>query len=96
MIFAGIARFASWQIPTWLGRDETRPDIAAGRTLTALRRADDVSAVELRKLALDHWHARANSAWRLSILKYTWLRRAAFALIVPMLFLVTVGVALLI
>jgi hypothetical protein len=96
MVFAGIARFASWQTPRWLRRDETRPDIEAGRTLTALRRAGDLSAVELRTLALDHWNARANSAWRLSILKYTWLRRAAFALIVPLLFLVTVGVALLV
>jgi hypothetical protein len=96
MIFAGIARFASWQTPTWLGRDEKRPDIAAGSTLTVLRRADDLSAVELRQLALGHWNARANSAWRLSILKYTWLQRAALALIVPLLFLVTVAVALLV
>jgi hypothetical protein len=96
MIFAGISRFASWQIPTWLGRGETRPDIIAGKTLSALRDADDVSAVDLRRLALDHWKARADSAWRLSMLKYTWLRRAALALVVPLLLLVTVGAALLV
>lgn len=95
MIFAGIARFASWQTPTWLGRGEKRPDLAVAASLAALRCADQVSAVELRKLALKHWNARADSAWRLSMLKYTWLQRAAFALCAPLFFLVVVAVALL-
>jgi hypothetical protein len=95
IVFAAVARFASWRTPAWLRSDKTRPDLDVGASLTALRCADDIPAIELRSRALDHWNARAESAWRLGQLKYAWLKRAALALSIPLFFLVIVAIALL-
>jgi hypothetical protein len=96
MIFAAVARFMSWRTPTWLRSDKTRPDLDVRTSLGMLRHADDLPALELRRRALNHWTARAESAWRLGQLKYSWLQRAAFTFTVPLLFLVVVAVALLV
>jgi hypothetical protein len=95
IICASIARFASWRTPEWLGRPSPPRHVAVRVTLQALRNADDVSDLQLRSVALDHWTARSMSAWELGQFKYTWLKRATLALLIPLLLLVVVGVALL-
>jgi hypothetical protein len=65
------------------------------KSLKALRDADHLSDIQLRNVAFDHWIARSVSAWELGQFKYMWLKRAALALLVPLLFLVVVGAALL-
>ena len=69
---------------------------AVDESLHAFRAvSNDTPQVEVRALAQDHWKARAESAWRLGDFKRGWLRRSAYLLGAPLLFLIVVAVALL-
>lgn len=95
MLCAAIARFSSWGAATRLGHREPR-NLTVGDSLEAMRNPGDISAAELRELALRHWHARALSAWDLGDFKVKWLTYAAFAFAAPIVFLLVVAVALVI
>jgi hypothetical protein len=95
VLLALTARFASWGAFAKLQRREERRDTAVRESLQRLRSSEAMSGVELRKLAYEFWNRRAESAWRLGAFKQSWLKWSGVALIVPMIFLVIVGIALL-
>lgn len=72
--WANLARVVSWTTAWWQGGTKLAPpqrlpsDIV-GQTLSAIRGLDDADQIVLRQSVLEHWRARAESAWRLGQLK---------------------------
>jgi hypothetical protein len=71
---ASLARVVSWTTPRWRGGaklapSERLPSNIVGQTLSAVRGLNDADRNALRERIVEHWRARAESAWRLGQLK---------------------------
>lgn len=87
--FANIARVVSWTTARRMGGTkstpgEQLPSDDVGHTLAAVRAADGSGQIALREQALEHWRARANSAWRLGSIKDQRLRQSLWGFAGPL------------
>jgi hypothetical protein len=75
-VVANIARFVSYNTPRWRGGAKFRvlPSDVVWETLDAARKGDPGDSVAIRQLTLEHWRARAESAYELGKLKDCRLR----------------------
>lgn len=87
LVFANVARTVAWTTRWWLGGmtpvDQVRPSDRVGTTLEAVR-APEASTVGLREKTVEHWHARALSAWQLGVLKDRRLRQSLWGFVGPL------------
>ncbi len=88
--WANLARFVSWTTPRCLGgaklAPEERPSDIVKRTLYVVRHSPDVDRIVLRRRILEHWLARAESAFKLSELKDTRLRWSLLGFVGPLVY----------
>ena len=88
-VMANLARVVSWKTPRWRGRakrkaGEKRPSDIVDKTLEVVRDSGDADRIVLRQRMLEHWSARADSAWRLGKLKDRQLRWALWGFLGPL------------
>ena len=88
-LLANVARFVAWTTSRWSGGTKwvahsPLPSTRVGETLDAVRQASGEDSLALRGKALEHWKARADSAWRLGALKDKRLRLALWGFVGPL------------
>jgi HPt (histidine-containing phosphotransfer) domain-containing protein len=85
LLLANLARVVSWNTPRWRGGAKVegkRPSDEVRDTLAAVR--NERAENSLRKRAVEHWHARAISAYELGTMKDRRLRLALSGFAAPL------------
>lgn len=89
--FAGAmnARVVSWYTPRWRAGPKITDAVPADRVRSTLDQVRDFSIgdqLALRRLVVEHWQARARSAWQLGNLKETRLRWSLLGFAGPVIY----------